>query len=117
MKIKLTLFYFQFHDPAKKKLKDQIQSDYAGLNGTDIVSMGWNIVMQQVWCISDFDVIFSTITTHRPFFLKRSTDVSFVHEATLYSLYSYKYIHRELNYISDIRFAHTFVFFCMLSDR
>ncbi|XP_060607728.1 tetraspanin-16-like [Ruditapes philippinarum] len=39
-----------FHDPAKKKLKDGIQSDYAGLNGTDIVSIGWNVVMQKVKC-------------------------------------------------------------------
>ncbi|XP_053408370.1 tetraspanin-16-like isoform X2 [Mercenaria mercenaria] len=39
-----------FHDPAKDKLKDQIKSDYAGLNGTDIVSIGWNVVMQQVDC-------------------------------------------------------------------
>lgn len=38
----------QFHDPAKKALKDKIQSDYAGLVGTDVISMAWNVVMQQV---------------------------------------------------------------------
>ncbi|KAL4229535.1 Tetraspanin [Mactra antiquata] len=39
-----------FHDPAKQKLVDQIQSDYVGLLGTDIVSMGWNVIMQQMKC-------------------------------------------------------------------
>lgn len=39
-----------FHDPAKKKLKEQIQSDFIGLNGTNVVSIGWNIVMQEVGC-------------------------------------------------------------------
>ncbi|XP_060607713.1 tetraspanin-18-like [Ruditapes philippinarum] len=38
------------HDPVKKPLKSSIKSDYAGLNGTDIVSIGWNVVMIQVGC-------------------------------------------------------------------
>ncbi|XP_052806906.1 tetraspanin-1-like [Mya arenaria] len=39
-----------FHDPAKKTLKDKIQTDYAGLAGSDVISMAWNVVMQQVGC-------------------------------------------------------------------
>ncbi|KAH3868317.1 tetraspanin-1-like isoform X2 [Dreissena polymorpha] len=39
-----------FHDPAKKALKEQIQSDFQGIAGTDIVSMAWNVVMQFAKC-------------------------------------------------------------------
>nr|AMB43016.1 CD63 [Paratapes undulatus] len=39
-----------FHNPAKKKLKEDIQSSYVGLNGTDLKTISWNIVMQQVKC-------------------------------------------------------------------
>ncbi|XP_053408373.1 tetraspanin-4-like [Mercenaria mercenaria] len=45
------------HDSAKKPLKDKIQSDYAGLNGTDIISVGWNVVMIKVKCcgVNNYD--------------------------------------------------------------
>jgi hypothetical protein len=32
----------------KDDLKKGIQSDYGGLNGTNLVTQAWNIVMQQV---------------------------------------------------------------------
>lgn len=39
-----------FHDPAKASLKSTIQSDFQGLNGTNLVSIAWNIVNQQFKC-------------------------------------------------------------------
>lgn len=39
-----------FHDPAKASLKSSIQSDYQGLNGTNLVSIAWNVVNQQFKC-------------------------------------------------------------------
>lgn len=64
-----------FHDPAKDRLKDQIQSDYAGLNGTDIVSMGWNVVMQEVDCCGvdsydDFTGAKNWVTNYASYTLK-----------------------------------------------
>lgn len=45
----LCALYLQIHDPVKKELKKKIQSDYAGLNGTDVMTVAWNVVMQKVW--------------------------------------------------------------------
>lgn len=39
-----------FHDPAKASLKAGIQSDYQGFNGTNLISIAWNIVHQQFKC-------------------------------------------------------------------
>jgi hypothetical protein len=41
-------YSLQIQEPFKIKLKDGIQSQYAGLNGTNLVSQGWNVVMQKV---------------------------------------------------------------------
>ncbi|KAL4229532.1 hypothetical protein ACF0H5_012572 [Mactra antiquata] len=37
-------------DPIKTRLKEDIQSDYMGINGTNSVSTTWNIVMQEIGC-------------------------------------------------------------------
>lgn len=37
-------------DKIKDKLKSAILSDYQGLNGTNVVSIGWNFVNQKVGC-------------------------------------------------------------------
>ena len=42
------LSYLQFHDPAKATLKSGITSGFAGLNGTNLESIAWNIIHQQV---------------------------------------------------------------------
>lgn len=39
-----------FHDPAKSALKSGIQNDFQGLNGTNLVSIAWNIVNQNFKC-------------------------------------------------------------------
>ena len=39
---------FQIKAPIKDTLNSTIQSDYAGLNGTNIVSIGWNVVNLKV---------------------------------------------------------------------
>ena len=48
--------FFQFDNPAKQMLKDSIQSQYKGLNGTNVVSIGWNFVAQKV-CLSYIEYI------------------------------------------------------------
>lgn len=39
-----------FDNPSKQLLKNSIKSDYQGLNGTNLVSVGWNFVAQQMTC-------------------------------------------------------------------
>jgi hypothetical protein len=41
-------YLFQIKAPIKDSLNRTIKSDYAGLNGTNIVSIGWNIINQKV---------------------------------------------------------------------
>lgn len=39
-----------FDDPSKQALKDGIQSEYQGLNGTNLNSLAWNFVAQEMDC-------------------------------------------------------------------
>ncbi|KAK3594612.1 hypothetical protein CHS0354_015002 [Potamilus streckersoni] len=47
---KVEAMLISFQDSLKSSLKSGIKADYRGLNGTNLVSMGWNVVMQNMNC-------------------------------------------------------------------